>query len=246
MPETRYTQAQIDVLTDRGIRLLSAISQVPAIRGGLDAGGYSEADHMEGWELTLQLIGFKSTIASESGTKQLRQREAVAQLDAWDGPNFDRARAALDRAFPAQSAYIFDNLSAKTGAEAIGAVRTFVDRCAALRDGTDPTRAATREQDRAASALLATRRILDQDEEQRLRKLIADATSLPDRPLAHEPDPETRQETARKLYAWLRDWRETARVLITRRDYQIRMGLAERRAAKPEAPETTPPDTGAV
>jgi hypothetical protein len=33
------------------------------------------------------------------------------------------ARAALDRAFPGQSAYVFENLSAKSGAESIGAVR---------------------------------------------------------------------------------------------------------------------------
>lgn len=44
-----------------------------------------------------------------------------------------------------------------------------------------------------------------------------------------------RQKVARELEAWLRDWRETARVLVTRRDYQIRLGLAERRASSVSA-----------
>jgi hypothetical protein len=125
-------------------------------------------------------------------------------------------------------------------------LRTFLDRCAALRDGTDPARASTREEDKAAIALLAARRIVDKDEEQRLRKLIADATSLADLPVMAEPDPAVRQQTAKKLDAWLRDWRESARVLITRRDYQIRLGLAERRAAKTESPVIEePPGAGA-
>jgi hypothetical protein len=51
------------------------------------------------------------------------------------------------------------------------------------------------------------------------------------------PHPNLREQTARALDAWLRDWRETARVLVTRRDYQIRLGLAERRASKDDASE---------
>lgn len=78
---------------------------------------------------------------------------------------------------------------------------------------------------------MATRRIIDADEEQRLRALIAEATSLADMPVTAQPDPAQRQKTARALDAWLRDRRETTRVLVTRRDYQIRMGLAERRSA---------------
>jgi hypothetical protein len=180
-----------------------------------------------------------AAIAAAERELDLGQREATAQLDQWDGANFDRARAALDHRHPDQSAYVFDNLSAKSGAEAIGSVRTFLDRVAALRDGTDSARTSTRDADKAAAALLATRRIVDADEERRLRALIADATSLAELPVIAEPDPTKRQQTARKLDAWLRDWRETARVLITRRDHQIRLGLAERRAPKAEAAAST-------
>jgi len=228
--EKDLTSAQIDLLTERGTKFLGGASQVPPIRVLLARGGYDEAEHARGWELLLSVLGYRSTPV-QVASDQLRQSQAIAELDAYDGPNFDRTRAALDHRFPAQSAYVFEGLTAKTGAESIGSVRTFIDRVAALRDGTDPARSATRDADAAAAALLAARRIIDANEEQRLRGLIAEATRLADAPAAIEPDPSLRQKLARELEAWLRDWRETARVLITRRDYQIRLGLVERRRA---------------
>ena len=146
-------------------------------------------------------------------------------------------------------------------------IYTFLDRVAALRDGSDAARANTRTEDRAAAELLAARRgvaaKLERDvalaglskrlatvetgapmatsldalryrgpEEARLRGLIAEATSLADMPAPLEPDPSDLDKKASALQGWLRDWRETARVLVTRRDYQIRLGLAERRMTK--------------
>lgn len=66
---------------------------------------------------------------------------------------------------------MFSNLVAKTGADSIGVVRTFLDRRAVLRDGTDSVRASTREQDKEAVALLAARRIVDDAEDARLDAL---------------------------------------------------------------------------
>jgi hypothetical protein len=108
-------------------------------------GGYTEEEHRQGWELVLELLGYKTNL--QGSPVALRQREATAELDQWDGENFERARAALDHRFPDQSAYVFDNLSAKSGAESIAAVRTFVDRVAALRDGSDAARADKRSAD---------------------------------------------------------------------------------------------------
>lgn len=236
MAETELSQAQIELIAERGTKFLSGASQVPSIRLGLSQGGYSEEEHRQGWELLLELLGYKTNV--QGSPVALRQREATAELDQWDGENFERARAALDHRFPDQSAYVFDNLSAKSGAESIAAVRTFVDRVASLRDGTDAARADKRSADKAAAELLAARRIVDAEEEKRLRGLIAEATRLADAPTVKEPDPSVRQQTAVKLDAWLRDWRETARVLIKRRDYQIRLGLAERRSPKADAAAT--------
>ncbi len=237
MADNELSTAQIDAVSERGTKFLGAASQNENIRLLLDRGGYTEEEHQRGWGMLLVLLGYTNPASGAPGAS-LRQRQAAAELDAYDGPNFDRARAALDHRYPAQAGYVFADLTAKTGVESIGAVSTFVDRVAALRDGTDPARASTREDDAAAAALLATRRIIDVDEEKRLRDLISEATSLADMPAPAAPSPSARQQTARALDAWLRDWRETARVLVTRRDYQIRMGLAVRRAPQAAGDES--------
>jgi hypothetical protein len=54
------------------------------------------------------------------------------------------------------------------------------------------------------------------------------------------------QEIAGKLDAWLRDWRETAPVLVTRRDDPIALGLGERRTSShddDEEEQEAPPVT---
>lgn len=237
MSDKDLTSAQIDLISERGTKFLGAASRVPAIRVLLAGGGYNEVEHARGWELLLGVLGYSSDPV-QTASDQIRQNQAIAELDAYDGPSFDRTRAALEHRFPEQAAYVFNGLSAKSGTEAVASVRIFVDRVAALRDGTDPARAATRDADAAATALLAARRIIDANEEQRLRALIAEATRLADAPVMVEPDPGVRQKLARELEAWLRDWRETARVLVTRRDYQIRLGLVERRSSSTAPVET--------
>lgn len=233
MVEVMLSENEIRRWTDRGMKFLGVLSRTPAIRSLLEGGGYTEEDHQHGWALLLEILGYRrpagATPGGEAGS--IEQAAAMSALDEWDGPNFERTRAALDHHYPEQCAYLFDNLSAKNGAESIVAVNTFVDRVATLRDGTDPSRTASRDADRAATELLVRRRILDANEEQRLRGLVATAIRLAPSPQPSAPiDPGRRQTLALELRAWLRDWRETARVLVTRRDYQIQLGLASRRA----------------
>jgi hypothetical protein len=247
MFDVEFTPQQIDRMCERATKFLGAVSQVPAIRSLLHLGGYTAGEHAHGWDLLLRLLGYQQATDPVGSPQEIRQRAATVALDEWDGRGFERARAALDHRFPSQSRYVFDGLCAGTGAEAIGTVRTFLDRVAALRDGTDLARSATRDADREAAELLVVRRITHPAEEQRLRTLIAEATSLPDLPPPAQPDPTLRQQTAHELAAWLRDWRETARVLVVRRDYLIRLGLAERRNGKGAVrPSAEPEATGSV
>lgn len=51
-------------------------------------------------------------------------------------------------------------------------------------------------------------------------------------PAAGIRDPSLRQTTAKALDGFLREWRTTARQLVTRRDHLIRLGLAERHTGK--------------
>jgi hypothetical protein len=65
--------------------------------------------------LLLELLGYRA--AGDGAPTTPAQAQAMTQLDQWDGPSYDRARAALDHLDPEQSAYVFDGLSAKTGAD---------------------------------------------------------------------------------------------------------------------------------
>ncbi len=68
-------------------------------------------------------------------------------------------------------------------------MRTFVDRVAELRDGSDAARSSSKETDAAAASLLSALRIIDADEEKRLRALITEAARLADAPRPSRPIP---------------------------------------------------------
>jgi hypothetical protein len=241
--EPLLTETQIDRITGRATKFLGALSRNSKLRRILmSQGGYTADEHTQGWSLLLGVLGYRNPLP-RNVPESSPAAAAVVELDLYDGPHFARAQSALERSFPAQEQYVFHGLSPKTGFASVGAVKIFVDRISALRTGSDPARAATREEDRAAAELLAQRRIIDTDSEAHLRGLIAQATelaaALEEQP---KPAPDERQTSARALDAWLKEWRESARALITRRDYQIMLGLAQRRAGAgaEEEPDDAP------
>ncbi|MDX9721274.1 MAG: hypothetical protein RBU37_11055 [Myxococcota bacterium] len=218
----------------RGTAFFHAMSTVPAIWSALTARGYTEAEHQYGMQRFSTMLGFRAATAPLSGPN--RAQLARNKLDEWDGPNLEIARAATARFFPEQGQYLVGDLSNKDGYEAVVNVITFLERAAKLRDGTDPNRSATREQDRAAIELLAKRGVLTPEIEAELRQLIADATSTPESaPATAQLDRETYERAAVEFHAWLTDWRATARAVIRRRDHLIRLGLASRRMNKAES-----------
>jgi hypothetical protein len=236
-------------LRERGTKFLGTLSMEPQIFRIMVEHGYSQNEHREGWDLALPVLGYNPR-ASSGGGAPSSQSEAITALDQWDEPNFARALAALQRLHPAQCEYVFrDGLTAAEGAAAIASVQTFKDRVVALRDGTDPGRAETREADKAAVETLAKRKIFDAEIETKLSTWLntAKGVSLPtDASLENTP---AFQAAARAFKAWLEDWRETARTTVTRRDYLIRLGLARRRSRKDgeiviEEPLVVPPVPG--
>jgi hypothetical protein len=235
--------AEIQRDINRGTKLLGTLSRVPDIRRIMVGRGYTEEEHQLGWRLLLGVMGWTPEAdVSEEPIGPITQDQAIAELDQWDGPNFAIARAALARLHPAQGDYIFLNLTAQTGPAAVGSVKTYLDRVVALRDGSDPSREATRAKDRAAVQTLELRKVAGPELETHLYGLISEATKLAPEPVgdAAAADPAADyQQAAKDLHNWLTDWRETARAVITRRDYLIRLGLAERRSGKPD-----PQDTG--
>lgn len=233
------------VLSDvpaRALQLLSTLSRSIPIRAALAQRGYEDADHQEGWALLLKVSGYREPVATSS-TLSADVRDAVATLDAWDEPNFRILRATLERRHPEQAAFVMEGLAPAEGAAAVLGVATLLDRLDALESGKG--RKATHKEDLAALATLAKRGIT-KEERMRLRALVETA-SRADMPeaaetLAAQAEPAAsakadkakaaQAEAKNALYGWYREWSETARSVITRRDYLIRMGLSKRKSGK--------------
>jgi len=235
-----YSQVTINRMIQRGQKLLHALSRKRAIRRVAALAGYTDEEHALGWALWLYLVGFQQALPAPPPPPNPEYDDAVAKLDQWDGPHFERTRAALERLHPEQNEYIFNGLKAGTGPASIGAVNTYYNRVVALRDGTDPARAATRTADKAAIDTLAARNIFNADVAAYLRGLLdiatAGQTDAPAPVVAPEEDDPAYQAKAAEFDEWLTDWRRTLRNTVTRRDYLIQLGLASRRsAADPDA-----------
>jgi hypothetical protein len=195
------------------------------------------------WAMLLKILGYMPGILLPRAAAE--QRDAMVEVDRWDEPTFALAHAVLDGSFPAQSAYLFaDGLAATKGPGSLGTVETFITRAVALRDGTDPKRTATRDQDRAAMARLAERGVftpaMEEAMVENLRKAKTLATAMPVSAEAEQREAE-HQATARAFSVWLTEWREIARAVVTRRDWLIRLGLASRRKAKPAGEDPATP-----
>jgi hypothetical protein len=223
------TEEEIDRWLERGGKFFKAVARNPMVRGALLARGLTDEELAQGWRLYSDLNGFGGESGAQAATPQTAAAQALNQLDAWDAPNFNAARAVLDAHHPEASRFLFENLAPAVGPAAAAGVGLLLDRVGALRDGK--AKGVSPEQGRAAVELLAQRKIVDAAREAELRALI-DAVKRGARPeelmAAAERDPR-KVEVAEAFVRWLREWREIARIAIARRDYRISLGLAQRR-----------------
>jgi len=231
------TEAQIDRWLERGGKFLKTVARNPVVRGALLLRGLTDDELGTGWKLYMDLHGFGALSDARNAISQTAAAQAINEIDAWDAPAFAAARAVLDARYPQAAAFLFENLEASVGIEAVASVERFLDRVDELRDG----KAASVDADtgRAAAALLATRRIVDDKRAAELRALLATAR-LGARPEEVVPALEMdshRREVARAFIAWLNEWREVARIAVARRDYRISLGLAQRRQSADDPDE---------
>lgn len=236
---TEFSSEVLEKTPERVAKFLTAIGAKPTIRTVLAKAGMDDDAITEGRTLLLDCLAAPGPPAAQTDTPDAKkQRDAVAELDEWDGPNFGRYHAALRRFSPSAADYVFHELSAATGSEAVTAVATFLARLDTLEQGSDEARADEREEDKAAVALLAERR-LDADERRRLQGLVD--LALGPVPLAPGVPPsdaaEVRMGKLTALKLWFDDWAATARAVVKRRDYRIRLGLAHRRSPEPSGGE---------
>ncbi|HEY5958894.1 MAG TPA: hypothetical protein VIV60_20175, partial [Polyangiaceae bacterium] len=238
------TEVQIDRWLERGTKFFKTVARNPVVRGALLSRGLTDDELAQGWKFYSELHGFGGKAEARPATKQTAAAQAINEIDAWDAPTYSAAHAVLDARYPTVAQFLFDNLEATVGVAAVVGAQRFLDRLDVLRDGKAP--AIDPDVQYAAVALLATRRIIDNQREVELRKLIDTARlgARPDEVIdAPEMDPR-RRDVAEACIHWLHEWREVARVAINRRDFRIALGLAQRRQSNDEGEATE--DTTAV
>ncbi|XYH96374.1 hypothetical protein ACMHYB_52790 [Sorangium sp. So ce1128] len=246
-----YSNEVLEATPERATKFLTGMGAVAAIRTMMAEAGMIDDDILEGRTLLLDVLAAPRKSSATPDTADARaQRAATTELDQWDEPNFARYGAALRRRFPDVHAYVFKDLSPSTGTAAVQGVATFLTRLDALESGADPDRVATQQSDKKAVAFLATRG-LDKAERKRLQGLVGVALG-PTSPLPEQTElPETarRREALSKLRGWFDEWSTTARAVVKKRGYLIRLGLANRKAPQrntPAAPAEPVDDTDAT
>jgi hypothetical protein len=221
--ETTLSRQVAEETPGRVLTFLRAVGLSLPLRTIFAAHGYTSEEHQLGWKLLHAVSGYSAAFPPVNEEAQVRG--AVAELGLWSEPGFRRVHAALGRLHPQQDAFVFNGLTAATGASAVLAVATFLDRLDHLEGGV--AREATREADHAALATLAARGITT-EERTRLGSLVKIAQRFDAAP-DNSPCDERISPDLLALRAWYLDWSQTARAVIKRRDHLIRLGLARRK-----------------
>jgi hypothetical protein len=209
----------LDETPARALQFLRAMGVSLEARAALRPCGFDDDAEAEGWRL---LMGACRTEARSPRVHTERETKvnAWARIDAWVGPGFRRAHAALGRLHPAQDEFVFDGIR---DVEPILALMHFLDRCDTLERGRK--KGATRKADRAALATLAKRGITKE-----VRVELGSLLEAAKRGSATPQDlDEDKTRELALLYAWLQDWAETAKAVVTSKALLIKMGFARRR-----------------
>lgn len=235
-----FTDETLEHTPEDVTRLLAAIGAVPEIRTALAAQNMMDDDILEGRTLLLDCLAMPATPSVGKDTDAARRaRAATAEIDAWDEPNFARYQAALGRHFPSAGMYVFNELAPSRGSQAVQGVALFLARLDALEQGSDPSRADSRDGDQQAIALLA-KRGLDAGERKRLSSLVQVALGPTPALAASQSAHSGRRDALLKLKLWYNEWATVAHATIHKRSHLIRLGLATRHLNAPTAPSPAP------
>jgi hypothetical protein len=222
-------------LPARVVVFLRAAGTHPPLRAALEAGGYGPSEHAEGVRLLAAACPYRD--GGLDPADDAEAREAVAALERWAKRHLGRLRAALERLHP--DVRIVPEANGLDGANAVLAVATLLGRVREL-DAREPN---------GAVMATLTRRGFDGATRERLSALVevAQRANAPSGVPAvrasalgveTEPDDAPDAEIV-ALHAWFEDWAATARALVERKDWLIRLGLRERprRRVRVEAAE---------
>lgn len=214
----------LEQIVSRIITFTVGVARYPAIAAILAHRGYDPEVHDFAWD-RLKKLGTLPTGKETKGVSDKVVSHAVAELDAWDEPNFEIISIILENAHPHYAKSLFKDLEAKQGKESIQGVATLLARLDEVEGSKDPEAA-------AVIALLGARGY-PKEERQRLQGLVDITTKYA--PTAPVTDTE-RTKILTELYAWHREWSTIAKRDISRRQYLIALGLASPRKAATAKP----------
>lgn len=216
----------------RATKFLGAAARGNDIRAILEAVGYLPPVHAEGWARLLKVLGYHGPEPEAAIDPEVR--DAIVLVDRWDEPQFAIAAASLKTSHPDQERYLLGNLEPQEGSGAVGAVAVFLDRVDTLEKGRSPE---TRAADKDAVKKLATRG-LDAAERKRVAALVKVAQGKAAAPAKSDAPEADDTADVLALKAWYDEWAAIAKAVIKRRDYLIRLGLAQpSRPKKARAPD---------
>ncbi len=208
---------------ERGLQFLRAVGTDPVIYAAMQGVGFTPSDVKQGWALVLTACSVPAVEKFNSSSGPVA--EATQKIETWKATMMLRAHAALRRLHPEQDAFVFDNLEMGTGIAAVVSVSMFLQRIDALENS--PDRKSTRKTDHAALATLEQRGVTKEERKQ-IKALIQIVESPA--PVEDGAPPDARMAALTELHAWVQDWSDCARSVITRRDQLLRLGIGKRRA----------------
>lgn len=224
----------LDETPGRALQMLMAINRSLPIRAAAERVGCTRSVRLEGWNKIRAVTGVELLSSSGGDDESLVDVDvatAITTLDNSDEKLLAKIKATLQHRFPSEAKKVLDGLSAKRGAASVLVVSTLLDRLDALEKS---------EGGRAALDRLSQRGITA-DERSKLRALVAKASGaddVSDKPVKSAPavksgatSDEDYLRSLRVLRAWFEEWSELLRTEITRRDYLIQLGLAERKSS---------------
>lgn len=214
-------------LPARVVVFLRAVGTHAPIQGAMRAGGYGARDHEEGARLLAATFPFSAQGLDPAEDDP--PRAAARELETWLKTHLPRLRAAVERLHP-DSLALFHGLDSLDGPETVLGAAQLVERLAALRADS---------QDAAVLETLE-RRGLGAARRRWLARLVrtAQTARVPGNAVTVGGEEDVLGERGGgadgamlELYRWYQDWAATARAMVKRRDWLIRMGLMARKRA---------------
>lgn len=232
-------------LPARVATFLYVLGNAPEICARMRGGGYSQRDHAEGTALLAAACAYRAGNFDASADDAARA--SAAELTAWARAHLARLRAALLRLHPEHAA-LFAGLDTSDEAHAVLSVATCLERVGALERalgsegtaGVDDTASAGRtvsagrkpgnaERESGAVVLVTLeQRKFGAAERARLRALVERAQRAELALDEHAPSSDGAQDELRRLLRWYEDWALTARAVMGRRDWLVRLGLVRK------------------